>query len=263
MMATWGAFEYTPVTSVAQAVEAMTAIGTRLPPTDGISAFNRMYAQVTQRVAVAIRDGTFTNSAFLDRLDVVFANHYLSAVAYAEAGADIPRCWEVLWQHRDASDRSPIQFAVAGMNAHINHDLVLALVATFTELGLSPRDPVVRSDFKRVNALLVSLDREIRRGYEQGLMLEIDRHLGRIEDCVDNWSIARARAAAWHDAQILWQVRNHLALRRHYERMLDDATAAAGRSLLLPHAVHSSHRHTPCVPQAPTLPDGPGHLPGP
>ena len=57
-------------------------------------------------------------------LDVVFANYYLSAVGHAEAGADVPRCWDVLWRNRSDSDCAPIQFAVVGMNAHINHDLV-------------------------------------------------------------------------------------------------------------------------------------------
>jgi hypothetical protein len=32
----------------------------------------------------------------------------------------------------------PVQFALAGMNAHINHDLPLAMVSTCTALGTAP-----------------------------------------------------------------------------------------------------------------------------
>jgi hypothetical protein len=36
-------------------------------------------------------------------------------------------------------DVAPIQFALAGMNAHINRDLPLALVATCTARKVAPR----------------------------------------------------------------------------------------------------------------------------
>jgi hypothetical protein len=248
---------YVPVASIPQAVEAMTAIAVRLPPVDGIAAFNRMYLQVTNAVAEAIHAGVFTNSEFLDHLDVVFANYYLSAVAHAEAGADVPRCWDVLWRQRLATGRAPIQFAVAGMNAHINHDLVLALVATFAELDLSPHDPDVLADFDRVSVLLASLDGDIRRSYEHGVMLDLDHHFGRAEDCIDRWSITRARAAAWHDALALWKVRNHISLRQHYEHALDEATAFAGRCLLMPLPEHTHHDQAPCLSQGPMLRDLP------
>jgi hypothetical protein len=248
-------FAFSPINSIPEAVDAMTAIAARLPPRDGVAEFNRMYLAVTVAVGQAIDNGVFANSYFLDRLDIVFANRYLSAVGHAEAGARVPRCWDVLWRNRLASNCFPIQFAVAGMNAHINHDLVLALVTTFTEMDLSPDDSNVASDFERVNTLLASLDGDIRRSYEHGHALELDRHFGRIEDCVDGWSITRARAAAWHDGITLWKVRDHPGLRQHYERALDDATALVGRCLLIPLARHDHRGLAPCAKQSPTLRD--------
>ena len=248
-------YAYTPIASIPEAVDAMTAIAARLPPGDGIAEFNRMYLQVTTAVGQAIEDGVFTNSDFLDHLDVVFANYYLSAVRHAEAGADVPRCWDVLWRNRLASGCAPIQFAVAGMNAHINHDLVLALVTTFTEMDISPHELGVLADFERVNTLLASLDGGIRRSFEDGLALDLDRHFGTIEDCVDRWSITGARAAAWEDALTLWKVRDHVTLRRYYERALDDATALAGRCLLIPFALHDHRGDAPCATQSPALQD--------
>jgi len=40
----------------------------------------------------------------------------------------------------------PIQFALAGMNAHINHDLPVAIVSTCTELASSPAAGTVRAE---------------------------------------------------------------------------------------------------------------------
>ena len=55
-----------------------------------------------------------------------------------------------------------------GWNAHINHDdLVLALVETFAALDLDPDDPHLLADFDRVNALLGSLESQIRRSFEE------------------------------------------------------------------------------------------------
>ena len=242
------------VTTIAEAVAAMEAIADQFPATDGVAAFNRMYLEVTRAVGVAVADGVFANSSFLDHLDVVFANRYLSAVAAAERGsADVPRCWAVLWEFRQATDRAPLQFAVAGMNAHINHDLVLALVETFLELGLEPHDPVLMADFDRVNVLLGTLDGPIRRSFEQGLLLRMDQRIGGVENCIDSWSIARAREAAWIDARALWRVREHEHLRLRYERALDEATALAGHALLLPTGGHNHGPDGLCQTQNPLL----------
>ena len=42
----------------------------------------------------------------------------------------MPTAWQPLFERRADPGIEPIQFALAGMNAHINHDLPLAVVAT-------------------------------------------------------------------------------------------------------------------------------------
>jgi hypothetical protein len=147
----------------------------------------------------------------------------------------------VLWERRSAADLAPLQFAFAGMNAHINHDLVLALVETLDEFGASPHDPVMHADFTRVNDLLAGLNGTIRRSFETGILLRLEERWGKAEDRVDGWSIAAARAVAWRDAQVLWSVRNHARMRAEYERALDQAVALAGRCLLAPFGRHDDH----------------------
>ena len=47
-----------PVTSVADAIALMEAIGTGLPASDGLACFNRMYLQVTQTVGTDLGQGS-------------------------------------------------------------------------------------------------------------------------------------------------------------------------------------------------------------
>jgi hypothetical protein len=243
------------VTNVVDAIALMTEIGAALPPEDGVASFNRMYLTVTTAVYDAIGSGYFANSAFLERLDIVFANRYFVALDKAESGAEVPRCWDVLWRHRSSPARVPLQFAIAGMNAHINHDLVLAVVQTLVESDASPHDEALQADFRRVNSLLATLETAIRRSYEHGLLLRLDKSLGGLEHRLDNWSISVARGIAWCDAELLWGVRNHPTLRTHYERALDHAVALAGECLLVPaDFVHEHHQGQPCCVQAPVLP---------
>ena len=257
MMVSDAAARFVPaeVTNVVDAIALMTEIGAALPADDGVASFNRMYLTVTTAVYDAIGNGFFTNSAFLERLDIVFANRYFSALAKAESGAEVPRCWDVLWRHRSSPARVPLQFAIAGMNAHINHDLVLAVVQTLVEADASPHDPALHGDFRRVNDLLATLETAIRRSYEHGLLLRLDKSMGGLEHRLDNWSISVARSAAWCDAELLWSVRNHPTLRTHYERALDHAVALAGECLLVPaDFVHQHHEGQPCCVQGPALP---------
>ena len=77
-----------PVTSVAEAVARMEAIGAGLPAGDGLACFNRMYLAVTQAVGTAIGQGFYADPAFMTTLDVTFANLYFAA---AQAAPALPR----------------------------------------------------------------------------------------------------------------------------------------------------------------------------
>ena len=64
-----------------------------------------------------------------------FAWLYFDAIA----AADPPSAWRPLFASAERRGILPLQFAFAGMNAHINRDLPVALVETWGELGLEPR----------------------------------------------------------------------------------------------------------------------------
>jgi Family of unknown function (DUF5995) len=97
---------------------------------DGLKWFNCLYLQVTRTVETRVASGTFSQSAWLSELDVQFARLYLSALEASLSGQPTPGCLQTLFARRDQTSVARIQFALAGINAHINHDLPEAIVAT-------------------------------------------------------------------------------------------------------------------------------------
>jgi hypothetical protein len=222
------------VRSVPEAIARMEAIAQVLPPNDGLACFNRMYLTVTQLVGSQITAGFFADGAFMDRLDVVFANLYFGAVRASVTRPDrTPRAWAALVERRAAGGVLPIQFALAGMNAHINHDLPLALVSTCTTLRTSPAAGSHRRDYRRVNTLLARAEEQVRESFETGLLLEIDRRV-RVENVIGNWSIGAARDAAWANGNALWTIRGIPPLSSEFRKALDRTVGFAGRGLLTP-----------------------------
>ena len=128
-----------PVVSVAGAIARMEAIAAALPAADGLACFNRMYLDVTRQVNSQLGQGFFADPAFMTQLDVAFANLYFAAAdTTGTAAAAVPLAWRPLAERRAAAGIEPVQFALAGMNAHINHDLPLAMVSTCAALATAP-----------------------------------------------------------------------------------------------------------------------------
>ncbi|GEM_PF-1199590 len=225
-----------PVKSVQEVIERMTAIGEALPPTDGVACFNWLYLRTTQEVRQRIDAGQFTDAAFMDELDVVFANLYFDAVrasARGRADSDMAKSWEVLIGRRADPRVSALQFAIAGMNAHINHDLPIAVVETCTRRQTTP-DPH-HADYTRVDGVLEDIDESLRQTIIDGAVRHHRRTMAEgVENAVDQWTIPHARASAWDRAETLWALRDQPDATRQYEVALDDLVALVGRCLLLP-----------------------------
>jgi len=118
------------------------------------------------------------------------------------------------------------------MNAHINHDLPVAVVTTCTELGTAPADGSHFADFQKVDALLDAAEQGIRRSFESAPELAVDAHLRAVENLVACWSINSARDVAWQNAALLWELRNDALARGLFLDGLASATALASRLLL-------------------------------
>ncbi len=94
----------------------------------------------------------------------------------------------------------PIQFALTGMNAHINHDLPIAVTTTCTALSTSPPAGAHLADYQKVDQLLDAAEQSIRQSFESAPELAADRHLAAVCNLIACWTINSARDAAWNNA---------------------------------------------------------------
>jgi Family of unknown function (DUF5995) len=174
----------------------------RRPLPDGVACFNGMYLEVTSAVRDALP--SFESPAFVERLDVLFAEFYFQAFDASMARAWVSKAWAPLFEHKDDKGILALQFAIAGMNAHINNDLAHALVLTWHELDLGPaHDSPEYRDYEKVNGILERVEADIKGPLADDLIASVDTLLGTTDDFLALWSIRRARAEAWKRARIM------------------------------------------------------------
>ncbi|MFI8243740.1 DUF5995 family protein [Streptomyces sp. NPDC085866] len=217
----------TPVDAV---IARMRVLDAELPERDGVGVFNRVYLAVTEEVDRRLDAGEFTDRRAASALDVRFAERYLAAVDAVERDRRPPACWRPLFQFRRHPGVRPLQFALAGINAHIGHDLALAVVDTCRTLSCEPAD--LEDEFERVGDLLVSLEERIREDLMPGPdLLQI---ADPITHLLGSWSLERARDATWAAARALWALRRCEDVAEEFTERLDAAVGFAGRMLLTP-----------------------------
>ncbi|ONI81514.1 hypothetical protein ALI144C_19545 [Actinosynnema sp. ALI-1.44] len=199
---------HTPVQvpdTIEKVIQRMRTIDEQLDPRDGVACFNRMYMRVTELVGQHIVEGTFKDPQFLERMDIIFAGLYFKAVDAATAKASPPAAWKPLLDARHNRTIWPLQFALAGMNAHINHDLALAVNATCKERHTTPSTKPVHADYLTVNDLLEQAEAEVRAEYEPALARLATADAEQLKHILSSFSIARARDVTWGSAVTLWQ----------------------------------------------------------
>ncbi|MFG3006284.1 DUF5995 family protein [Streptomyces calvus] len=218
------------LTPVDEVVSRMRALAADLPERDGVAVFNRVYLTVTEAVDRHIDAGLFADARAAITLDVRFAERYLTAVAAESQGRRAPACWRPLFQFRRHPGVRPLQFALAGINAHIGHDLALAVVDSCRTLGCEPA--ALEDEFDRVGELLVSLEERIREELMPGP--DLLRIADPLTHLLGAWSLERARDAAWTAARALWALRGLPDVAGEFTERLDTAVGFAGRMLLTP-----------------------------
>jgi hypothetical protein len=208
----------------------MRGIAAELPYADGVAVFNRVYLAVTQEFQQRLESGWFTDRGSAGELGVRFAGRYLAAVGALRAGSRAPACWRPLFRLRHHPQVHPLQFALAGINAHVGHDLPLALLATCRARQAEPEE--LEGDFGRVGDLLTLLEERVREELMPGpdLLDGADP----LTHLVGSWSLDMARGGAWMAFRALWGLRELPELAREFTQRLDSGTGMTGRCLLTP-----------------------------
>ncbi|WP_037570730.1 DUF5995 family protein [Phaeacidiphilus oryzae] len=212
---------------LAPAIGALRTLAATPPPGDGVAVFARMYLVVTQAVDRHLRlTRYFQDPEATGVLAVLFADRFLDALDARPA----PACWRPLLALRRHPGIRPIQFALAGMNAHIEHDLPLALLDTCARTGRALHD--MSADFHRVNDVLAEVEEKAREELAPaGHGDDPDEPLLHLLGC---WSIDRARDAAWASAHALWELRSRPEAYAATADALSDSVGLISRCLLTP-----------------------------
>jgi hypothetical protein len=181
-------------------------LGTRFAEQDSrLGYFAALYGLMTHRVGEGVTAGRFEHPDRMQRLACHFAARYLSAVERFEAGQPAPAARLVSF---DAASRwRPIvlQHLLLGINAHINFDLGIAAAEVATVAGADGGLDAVEHDFNEINAVLAELlgdvqDRIARVSPWMGLLDVVG---GRKDEALVNFSLRKARDAAWQVARRL------------------------------------------------------------
>ena len=203
--------------------------GRRFDDGDGVRYFHEVYTDVTRAVAQRIAAGGFEDPPFMVTLDVEFAGLYFEAL---DAPATAPRAWRVLFDRR-WDKLSPLRLALAGMNAHINRDLAVALDTTWTRLGgtLDRNSPRCR-DFLAVNDILSAQMASAKAELFSRIDRIADIAFGPVDDLLEVWSITAARDNAWSAGVALHKLGPGEAKDAALQAM-DRTASLIGRLLLL------------------------------
>jgi hypothetical protein len=194
------------VTTIADVVDAMKSIDAALPSSDGVKWFNLLYLKVTETVQATPPNGGWADPATL----------------------------AALFESRYRPDVQRIQFALAGMNAHINRDLPYALVTTCADRGIAPDpDSPLHTDYETVNDVLARVEPEAEQFLATGIEGEIAQDMAPLGSILSMWSIRTARDTAWTNAELLWLLRDDPSVRDRFGLVLDRLTGFAGRGLLV------------------------------
>jgi hypothetical protein len=187
-----------PFDAIAARMEWLSGV---MSENDGVRIFNDLYLAVTRAVGVEFANDRFEDPAFLSRLAPIFSDLYFDTVERDAAKRTVSRVWAPLFEKRFQSGIAPLQFVIAGMNAHINYDLAIALVAASRELGYDLElDSAHHRDHLRVNTTLARVMDQVRAHFETTIARSVLTALGMFGQFRN---IERARENTWTQAQNL------------------------------------------------------------
>ncbi len=195
---------FTPAATIDEVIQRLEKIiEYSIEKENALGFFTALYIVVTKKVKVGIEAGDiFEDNARMEKLDVIFANRYLEAFHLYRSGKQATPAWELAFK---ATEHFPayiiMQELLAGINAHINLDLGIAVA----EVAPGAQIEDLHNDFNAINAILGKLTDQMRMELNElspriGL---IDRWLKGADDVILNFSLKKARDDAWDFAKAL------------------------------------------------------------
>lgn len=213
----------------------------------GVACFNYLYTIITDNVlrcveGVALQPGDphFNSGPFMACFDVAFAERYFAAIGMGKKPPFQPQCWDALLRHGQTPGISPLVFAVAGVNAHVNFDLAFALVRACELKGRAPSEGTIHADYQMINEIFANHMQQLRQHFEDRFQLELDEgDITKIENVVGDVAVIADRDAIWAKAEELWSVHLDQAKMVHLARSRDREVAFTNDALFAMDRFHS------------------------
>lgn len=163
--------------------------------------FSALYLRMTQAIKSAIDKGLFMDGARMERLDIFFAERYITAFNCYYGKQACSQSWQFAFEAASDKDSIVLQHLLLGINTHINLDLAIA--TALTAAGGNIHD--LETDFNLVNDTIRSLTDDVQECLSRiwlpmRLLTKISNNR---QDAVLNFSIAKARQSSWANALLL------------------------------------------------------------
>jgi hypothetical protein len=165
---------------------------------DRRAIFVGAYLTITSAMDEAIEAGEFRDGPWVQSYLVNFAQLYMEAFRAFEQGdlEHVPTAWRVAFELSANGEGLAIQHLLLGVNAHINHDLAIALMRS----GIDPDRPMRYDDHTGVNEVLKrtanTLQEHVERLYSPALRI-LDEIFGQWDEEFSCLMVDRARESAW------------------------------------------------------------------
>jgi hypothetical protein len=223
----------TPFHSVEQVESALGKFETWcIKNNDLRGVFATAYLQITKAIAKELPRGSFNDNDWSARYLVRFANLYRKALIDVENGTieAAPKSWQMAFNLAKKRDGFIIQHLLLGINAHINHDLAIALY----DVNIDPKRNEKLQDHNRINHILekatTSLKQSVAEKYAP-VLKRVDRGLGNLDDKSIAFSIPKAREHAWAMAVALSSAQSDIE-KQILRETLDEQAAVLAQLIL-------------------------------
>jgi hypothetical protein len=129
---------------------------------------------------------------------------------------------------------SRIQFALAGINAHINHDLLEAIVAICESTANVQTRHATIPGYTSLNSTPDDITEFAKRTLHVRLLGDALPAASHLEDLIAAWGVSAAQEAAWDNAELPWHLRQTPPLSSAFTDALDGLTTVINKALLVP-----------------------------
>jgi len=198
---------------------------------DPHGVFAALYRRVTEAVKQGIGDGVYDDGPRMERLDVIFANRYISAWEARQQQQKATEAWNMTFEAAgEGRRRLMLQHLMLGMNAHINLDLGIAAASVSKGADIAS----LQADFNRISDLLLQMIDEVQDSIRavSPLFGIIDWFFKDRDERFAGFSLRTTRTLAWTTANTLMTIPE--SEQSNMILLLDRQVAGIGKHIAAP-----------------------------